>query len=188
MVFVSVSAQEEYTLVYQGDVQGTVSIRRDRGGKITITPSMTKLDSVEIIDNALCPLIPAAPKWAPTLSISNFNAIIVIEGSTRTETYPGGTWSKTIIQDNTATETRSSGWWQKTVVEGNTTTKTISNGQWNKTVVEGNTTTETNLATGAWEKWVVEGGITTTTSSGGRRTKRVVDRQGNTIYITQSRG
>jgi hypothetical protein len=173
--------QEEYTLVYRGDVQGTVTIHRDRGGKITVTPDMTKIDGVESIDNTLCPLIPAVPEWAPTLSISKYNASIVIEGNTTTVTYPDGSGSKTAIQGNTATETRSSGWWQKTVVEGNTITQTISNGQWNKKVVEGNTTTQT-YSSGAWYKWVVDGNTTIHTNSYNERFRTVVD--GNTTTET----
>jgi hypothetical protein len=174
--------QEEYTLVYRGDVQGTVTVRRDRSGKITVTPNMTKLDSVEIIDNALCPLIPAVPKWAPVLAISKDNPSIVIEGNTTIETYPDGSGSKTVIQGNTVTETRlNSGWWRKTIVEGNITTQTISNGQWNKTVVDGNTTMQT-YSSGAWYKDVVNGNTKIHTNSYDDQFRTVVD--GNTTTET----
>jgi hypothetical protein len=184
------AAQEEYTLVYRGDVQGTVTIRRDRGGKITITQKLTQVSGIVWLDNALCPLIPVLPKWLdiPTnrISINATVSSIVIEGGTRTTTYPGGSGSKLVIQGNTAMESRlNSSWWQKTVVEGTTITVTISNGMWNKTVVEGNTTTQT-WSSGSWNATIVEGNTITVTTSDGDRYTEVVN--GNTTTITDKSG
>jgi hypothetical protein len=181
-VLAPVFAQEEYTLVYRGKVQGMVSIIRDRNGKITITPNMTKLSGIEPIDNTLCPLIPVMPEWAPDIYFGNHKEIIVIEGNTTTKTYPDGTWRKIVIQGNTATVTRDGGsWWEKTVVEGNTIIQTYSNGRWNKKVVEGNTTTQT-YSDGSWYKWVVDGNTTIHTNSYNEQFRMVVD--GNTTTET----
>jgi hypothetical protein len=194
-VSMAVFAQEEYTLIYRGDVQGTVAIRRDSNGKITITPSLPNVYSGEYLDNSLCPLIPILPEWVDNpvvnsttnrLSISVYTASIVIDGNTTIVTYPDGSWTKIVIQGNTRTETRlNSSWWKRTIVEGNTVTETISNGQWNKTVVEGDTTTMT-YSSGSWYKWVVEGNTTTHTNSYGEMFRTVVD--GNTTTDTDKNG
>jgi hypothetical protein len=194
-VCIPLFAQEEYTLFYRGDVQGTVTIRQDRNGKITITPRLTKVNSVEFLDNSLCPLIPILPEWLDNpvvnntmnrLSVNASNGIITVEGNTRAVTYSDGSGGRMVIQGNTATETRSnSSWWKKTVVEGNTVTETYSNGQWNKTVIDGGTTIIT-YSSGSWYKWVVNGNTTIHTNSYNERFTTVVD--GNTTTETDKNG
>jgi formylmethanofuran dehydrogenase subunit C len=176
------AGEEAYTLYYSGDFQGTVSIQRDRAGKITITYRLTvNRDNYVDIGREICPLIPV---WVEPVQLSGSVATIIIEGNTCTTTYSDGSQTKLVVDGNTTTYTYPDGSWYKEVVNGNTTTYTNSDGRWKKTVVNGNTTTTTE-SDGYWSKTVVNGNPTTYTASGGGW-KRVVD--GNTKTTTYSNG
>jgi hypothetical protein len=196
-------AEEEYILYCSGGPQGTVTIQRDRAGKIIITSRLIRsLPGSILIDSEICPLIPA---WIDTIDVFvPYTATIIIEGNTMTDIYSNGRWRKTVVDGNTTTETWSNGSWNKTVINGNTTTWTASDGSWNKTVINGNTTTWTssdgwqktvvdgNTTTTTWSdgwaKTVVDGNTTTTTRSNGSWSKTVVDKQGYNIFITLEKG
>jgi TolB-like protein len=174
------AGEEEYTIYFSGSIQGTVSIQRDRAGKITLTPRVT--GSVYGLDRETCPLIPA---WVGIVVFSDRNVTDVIEGNTWTTTWSDGSWYKTVVNGNTTTYTHSNGRWSKRVVNGNTTTYTNSDGDWDKEVVDGNTTTTTR-SNGWWYKTVVNGNTTTYTNSDGDWSKTVVN--GNTRTYTNSDG
>jgi hypothetical protein len=190
-VFIPVFGQELYTLYCSGDVQGTVTIQKDRGGKITITGSRLIGGIAPSVDitHAICPLIPnLAEKFGYNgFSFLNTTRSIIIDGNTWTRTNSDGSWAKTVVNGNTRTVTHSDGSWQQSVVNGNTTTTTYSSGGWRKTVVNGNTTTETNSAyPDYWVQTVVNGNTETTTYDGGMWTRKVVN--GNTTTLTSSYG
>jgi hypothetical protein len=202
--YIPAFGQETYTLLIGGNTgQGTITAARDRGGKITITGMTTgAIPPIIEITRALCPLIPAGEL---VVFLPNTQSVI-IDGNTTTRTNTDGSWSTTVVSGNTKTTTFSSGNWLKEVTNGNTTINTYSDGGWSRRVVSGNTTTITD-GDGSTTKTVVNGNTTTfymgefllsttvvngntttVTSPGGGWIKTVVDKQGYTIFITQTRG
>jgi hypothetical protein len=196
------SGEEAYTLHFSGDIQGTVTVRRDGAGKVTVTPALSD-GGIYYITHGLCPLIPewAGDVWVNgnlketvidgnTLTASHADGSwekTVVDGGAATTTYADGHWEKRVVDGNTTTRTDSYGWREKTVADGNTATTTYAGGAWLKRVVDGNTTTITRSG-GGWWKTVVDGGATTETDSYGWREKTVVHKQGHDIFIYRESG
>jgi hypothetical protein len=134
--FIPVFGQEEYTLLCSGDDRGTVTIHRNREGKITITGRIAgagprMIGTVEI-NHAICPLIP----MGQTFNFMGNSRSIIIDGNTTTITKLDGSWQRRVVNGNTTAITYSNGSWERKVVNGNTTTITYSFGVWSKTVVD----------------------------------------------------
>jgi hypothetical protein len=207
--YIPVFGQETYTLFCSGTVQGTVTIERDRGGKITITGRLTGRFAPSVdINHAICPLIPVGVSLvfqsitrsiiidgnttiSTNLDGSGFKR--VVNGNTTTSTHSDGRVEKDVINGNTTTSTYSNGAWIRSVVNGNTTTSTFSNGLVQKSVVNGNTTTHSSLDLNSgiesiWYTEVVNGNTTTRNFPAFGWTKKVVDKQGHNIFITTTRG
>jgi hypothetical protein len=196
------AGEDAYTLHFSGGMEGTVVIRRDSAGKLTVTPALSD-GGIYYITHELCPLIPewAGDVWVNenlketvidgnTLTASHADGSwekTVVDGSTTTTTYADGHWEKSVVDGGATTRTDSNGWWLKSVVDGNTTTTTYAGGAWLKSVVDGNTTTITR-SDGGWWKTVVDGGATTETDSYGWWEKTVVDKQGYDIFIHRESG
>jgi hypothetical protein len=194
------AGEERYTLHFSGDLEGTVTVKRDGAGKVTLSSNLSGEGSYYIYPD-VCPLIPA---WAVDIMVDKDSKETTIEGATLTETHSDGWWKKIVMDGATTTTTNSDDYWSKTVVDGNTTTTTDSDGNrekrvvdgatttsaysdggWSKTVVEGNTTTTTD-SDGGWIKWVVEGNATTATDSDGYWYKTVTE--GTITTTTYSSG
>ncbi|MDR1930717.1 MAG: hypothetical protein LBQ44_08825 [Treponema sp.] len=188
---------QEYTIYLAGTLRGFITVRKERGGKITIAPSISSGGWVWI-GNAVCPLLPK-----DGFTIRKTTKSIVIDGNTTTESSADGKWNKTVIDGNTTTYTTSEGYWAKTVNEGNTITFTSSRGNLAITVLDGNTLTKTypndtltvthydpdgkRTSTGSYESWwqkvVVSGNIMTETDSSGSWSRAVIN--GNTTTVTK---
>jgi hypothetical protein len=196
--------QEEYTLFYSGNNQGTVTIQQDRAGKITITPRFKDKKYYATLDHKLCPLIPAQSKFYigeikggssfGFLSVFYlYNAFgrmkdaggelivdpsvtkIVIDGTTTEIIFPDG-WIKEVINGTTKTCTAGGGYWEKIVVTGTTTTWMSSNNYRTETTVDGNTTTESSY----WPKFLNDPRAYFRSS-----TITTVDKQGHNIFIEE---
>ncbi|GHV15501.1 hypothetical protein FACS189491_12420 [Spirochaetia bacterium] len=192
---------QEYTIYLGGSVGGTITVQKERNGKITITPHMNTQGWVWI-GKTICPVLPedGFSVWKTTKSI-------VIDGDTTTVTDTDASrWRKIAIDGNTMTETDSSGRLVKTVLNGNTLTRTypndtmtlrhytdgfksytdtVSEGWWQKIVVTGNTMTETD-SLGLWSRAVINGNTTTVTKNGELAYEEVI--RGNTRTLTYSYG
>ncbi|GMO16704.1 MAG: hypothetical protein Pg6A_02790 [Termitinemataceae bacterium] len=170
---------QEYTIYLSGKPSGVITVQKERSGKITITPNLSKEGSVWI-GNTICPLLPEDGFY-----IGNYRGVlksIVIDGDTTTVTMADGKWEKTVITGNTKTESSSDGSRTKTVIDGNTLTKTHSSGNWEKQVLNGNTITLTS-SYGHWKRLVVTRNTLTITSSGTDELTKVVI-NGNTTTAT----
>jgi hypothetical protein len=175
---------QEYTIYFGGDIKGIISVQKDRGGKITITPNINYKESFGTtvwIGKAICPILPE-----DGFSATKYTKSIVIDGNTTTETTnygSGDSWDKTVIDGNTTTKTFSSGGRITTTIDGNTLTSgaekqviykvingntliyTGDDGSWDRIVVTENTLTQTD-ASGSWAKVVINGNTTTITGKG----------------------
>jgi hypothetical protein len=186
---------QEYTIFLGGTLRGFITVQKDSGGKITITPSISSDGSVWI-GNAICPILPGEGDGFRTYDtksngfrVSKTIASIVIDGNTTTETRTDGNWHKIVNDGNTTTETWSDGRWYRTVTEGNRITYTSSFGAEEITVLEGNTLTKTHLHGPLsnhirWQKIVVSENTMTETDSSGSWARAVIS--GNTTTITTS--
>jgi hypothetical protein len=200
---VQAAEEERYTFHFSGAggvLTGTVTVRRDGAGKVTVTPALSGVGDYDITA-ALCPLI---PEWLGGVNVDEELKEVIIEGNTVKASYSEGFWHKTAADGNTVSTIRSVGYWEKSVVDGDTSTTAYPNGYWEKTAADGNTittirsdgywektvadgnTSTTTYPTGYWEKTVVDGNTTTTTYPNGDWEKTVVD--GDTAVSTNSYG
>jgi hypothetical protein len=170
---------QEYTLRYSGDVEGSITIQKENGGRIVITSKLSK--GITPVNNAICPLVPPGEEF----DIGNaYLQSVIIDGNTRTITQSHGGWVKTVVDGNTTTWTTSDGYWEKNVVDGNMITVTRSDGSSYEISVEDYSADEPpSRITTAGAQTVVNGNTTTITLPYGG--KIVATRQGNTITIHQ---
>ena len=164
------------------DFSGTVSVRRQTSGKITISPAITEGDPHIEVSRLLIPFLPE--NFFITSNIRD----IVIDGNTTITTYTDGRWIRIDIDGNTTTEIWPEGVASTTVVSGNVTEKNYPSGAWVKIVVEGNTTTITKSYLSPYAIKIVKEGNTETAMysppAGEDWVKRVID--GSTETITSA--
>jgi hypothetical protein len=185
---------QEYTIYLAGSVSGTISLQKDRGGNITVTPHING-DGTIYLSKGICPILPeesfSVSKYTKSFVIggntTNDTGSVVINGNTltKTTTWPIDGWEKHVLNGNTVIRTFSGGdKWERITVTGNTMTQTHSYGEWVKVVINGNTTT----VTGSYDNYeeVIRGNTRTVTYSNGDGYREVID--GNTITRTSLDG
>jgi TolB-like protein len=201
----SLANELEYTITCSGSVQGYITVKREKSGRVIITPVLTK--GGFHLDNENCSLVPPG---MDNIYVWDDTRNVIIEGNTAIQTAKDGIWFKTTVDGNTTTITASaSSDWQRTTVNGNITTitdstgksesmtkvilgntitYTHSDGRWEKVTTDGNTKTVTRSDVSSWHTVTMSGNTKTTTfyGSGSVRESRwveILDSHGNTISI-----